>query len=616
MKKLSSKAHPYTAAISILLIVLAIATLMAGMAGCSGGVIPVRNWYDLDRVRNNLGGSYILMQDLDTNTTGYFAVASATANDGKGWNPIGSSDDPFTGTFDGQGYEIRDMVINRPTRTSAGLFGAVREGVVKNLGVVNATVTGQDYVGGLVGWIRDGAVSVCNFMGNVTGRDYVGGLVGWNELGPVDNCYAAGNITGESTPDHYSSAIGGLVGYSSEGSVSNSSSSGTVTADGKYHGGLVGRNEWGRVDNCYSNSNVAGGEMVGGLVGYQWGYYYSYVESCVVSSYSTGNVTGCCVVGGLVGYISGGSLVGNSHYNYDEVLINGQNMITIGALFGDDFEEWLANGKSLLFGNRFSFDDDGYIAINNISDFKQLLAFGQDSFNKFRLKSDLDLASEPDFYIPYLAGEFDGDGHTIFNLNVSLDSAFGVGLFGYLDLNGKVINVSTENVDITADWAAGGLVGNNEGTVSNSYSTGSIRGHEFEAGGLVGSNSYGNVVNSYSSCNVSGMFRVGGLVGRNEEGSVESSYSIGNVTGDDGVGGLVGSSSAGVVNNSFWDTETSGQSSSAGGTGKTTAEMQDIATFSGATWNITEVANLSTRNLAYIWNIVDDLSYPFLSWQP
>jgi len=70
------------------------------------------------------------------------------------------------------------------------------------------------------------------------------------------------------------------------------------------------------------------------------------------------------------------------------------------------------------------------------------------------------------------------------------------------------------------------------------------------------------------------------------------------------------------VSDSFWDTQTSGQATSDGGTGKTTAEMQDIATFSGADWNIIAVANPSTRNSSYTWNIVDTQTYPFLSWEP
>jgi hypothetical protein len=113
---------------------------------------------------------------------------------------------------------------------------------------------------------------------------------------------------------------------------------------------------------------------------------------------------------------------------------------------------------------------------------------------------------------------------------------------------------------------------------------------------------------------VTGYDDVGGLVGRNE-GTVSDSYSTGSVTGYDDVGGLVGWND-GTVNDSFWDTQASGQGSSAGGTGKTTAQMMDIDTFSGVGWNIIAVVDSSARNTDYIWNIVDDATYPFLSWQP
>ena len=53
-----------------------------------------------------------------------------------------------------------------------------------------------------------------------------------------------------------------------------------------------------------------------------------------------------------------------------------------------------------------------------------------------------------------------------------------------------------------------------------------------------------------------------------------------------------------------------------GGTGKTTAEMKDIATFSGVGWDIIAVADPGTRNPVYTWNMVNDATYPFLSWQP
>jgi hypothetical protein len=87
------------------------------------------------------------------------------------------------------------------------------------------------------------------------------------------------------------------------------------------------------------------------------------------------------------------------------------------------------------------------------------------------------------------------------------------------------------------------------------------------------------------------------------------------VTGSTNVGGLVGKY-AGTVTNSFWDTQTSGQATSPAGTGKTTAEMKDFDTFNDVGWDITTVADSSTRDTGCIWNIVDNVTYPFLSWQP
>jgi len=482
--------------ISILLITVA---LIAGMVGCDGdggnGYNPpsqnveICTWYDLDAVRDNLSGNYTLMNHLDSTTLGYEELASLTANGGKGWEPIGSVSHRFTGTFDGQGYEIRDLFINRPGEGYVGLFGYVAAGgVIENVGVVNTDVTGNYNVGGLVGW----------------------------------------NV----------------------GTVSN--------------------------------------------------------------SYSTGIVTGDWSVGGLMGVNAGGT-VSNSYYNYDEVLINGENIIATGALFNEDFQQWLANNKFLDIDERLS-QEDGYYMVNNVSDFKQLLAFGQDDSLKFRLKDDLDLATTPNFYIPCLAGEFDGNGHKISNLSFNFDFVTNVGLFGQLVHSGKITQLGVENVNITGSGAVGGLAGGSDGTVSNSYSTGNVTGIDC-VGGLVGIGN-GNVSNSYSSGNVTGIVgTVGGLLGCNVGGTVSNSYSTGNVDGGSGGGGLVGYDDDGTVSNSFWDTQTSGQATSAGGIGKTTAKMQEIATFDGVGWDITAVDPGETND-AYIWNIVDDETYPFLSWQP
>jgi len=214
------------------------------------------------------------------------------------------------------------------------------------------------------------------------------------------------------------------------------------------------------------------------------------------------------------------------------------------------------------------------------------------------------------------AGTFDGQGYEIRDLFINRSGEDYVGLFESSD--GIIKNIGVVNATVTGDGEVGGLVGANFGTVSNSYSTGSVTGNN-RVGGLVAENYKGTVSNSYSSAKVTGSDQVGGLVGWNNESNVTDSYSTGSVTGNDYVGGLVGSNglfgSPGIISNSFWDTETSGQATSDGGTGKNTTEMQDRVTFLSAGWNIISVA-LNETNPAYIWNIVDDETYPFLSWQP
>jgi len=196
--------------------------------------LEIRDWHDLDAVRNNLRGHHILMKDLDSTTAGYEELASPTANGGKGWQPIGAfitnyGYRGFDGILDGQGYEIRDLFINRPDEDAVGLFRHVQlEGVIKNIGMVNVTVIGRMRVGGLVGLKGDGDVSNSYATGSVSGSIDVGGLVGLNGAGNVSNSYSTSSVTGDAH-------VGGLVGLN-WGTVSNSfwdtQTSGQATSDG------------------------------------------------------------------------------------------------------------------------------------------------------------------------------------------------------------------------------------------------------------------------------------------------------------------------------------------------------------------------------------------------
>jgi len=283
---------------------------------------PVWDWYDLNSIENDQGGVYILMNNLNCTTPGYEELAGPTSNGGKGWQPIGSSNETqselFHGTLDGQGYNISDLFINRPREYNVGLFHLVSvAGGIKNLGVVNATVTGYCWVGVLVG-LSHGTVSNCHSVSSVNGTQCVGGLVGENS-GPVSNSYAIGNVTGneyvgglvgknyEIVSDCYSTGsvtgnkrAGGLVGRQNSGNVTNSYATCSVSVTGSIAGGLMAENYEGTVSNSYSTGSVTGDVYTGGLIGINGG--------TVSNSYSIGSVTGEVYVGGLIGH----------NLNYDE----------------------------------------------------------------------------------------------------------------------------------------------------------------------------------------------------------------------------------------------------------------------------------------------------------
>ena len=463
----------------------------------------VRTWYDLDAIRDNLTGNYLLTNGLNSSTPGYTELAGPTANEGKGWQPV----EAFRGAFYGQGYEIRDLFISRPEEDYVGLFG--RAGGVQtiaNLGVVNAKVTGKSHVGGLLGSLTWGTLSNSYCTGTVTGTENVGGLVGWNH-GAVADSRTGGSITG-------GGSAGGLAGRNA-GTLTNCYSTGVVSGEWST-GGLVGLNYFGTVTNSDSSASVSGRSWVGGLVGAnEWG--------TLSNSQSSGSVTGQSGVGGILGRNWG--IVTNCYYDYHHVLINGESIITVGALFAEDFEQWLGNEKFLDVGERLS-QEYGYYVINSVSDFRELLAFGQDDSLRFRLTADLDLSDDPNLYIPYLAGEFDGDGYEISNLAFNSDAVSQVGLFGYLASGAEIMHLDVRNLDITGNSEIGGLVG-----FSN-----------------------GRVINSYASGNVAGQHRVGGLVGvlHLDLAMISNSYASGSVTGDSAVGGLVGWQYYGTVRNSHY----------------------------------------------------------------
>ena len=88
----------------------------------------------------------------------------------------------FHGTFDGDGHIISGIVCNNPSSDFQGLFGEISEnGIVRNVIVANATISGQYNVGGIVGFVSGGKIEHCAVLhSSISGSDYVGAIFGSN----------------------------------------------------------------------------------------------------------------------------------------------------------------------------------------------------------------------------------------------------------------------------------------------------------------------------------------------------------------------------------------------------------------------------------------------------
>ncbi|MDR0515782.1 MAG: hypothetical protein LBH25_01910 [Fibromonadaceae bacterium] len=310
--------------------------------------------------------------------------------------------------------------------------------------------------------------------------------------------------------------VGGLIGYNDGGTIINSYFSGTV-AGGELVGGFVGANG-GKISDCYFSGTTKGTKRnVGGFAGNNYG--------TISKSYSTGTVAGADYAGGLVGE----DTKGNIDNCYSACKVAGTD--NIGGLVGLDFKG----------------------SINN----------------------------------SYSTGTVTGTGKNV------------GGLVGCND--NTTINSSYSASKVVGTDYVGGLVGGNlKGTVNNSYSTGVVDGKSY-VGGLIGDN-IGNLTTQTSANPVA-----------NLKGTVSNSYSIGLVKGEKNVGGLIGSNGhhtvtfgdkvtsiapVGKIINSYYDKDTSGQNETDRGMPKYTAQMKRVATYTD--WDFTQIWGLSdTINNGY-----------------
>ena len=195
--------------------------------------------------------------DFDTNGDGSVTVTGDTYwNSGAGWNPIGSSSAQYSGDFKGDGHTINNLFINANTTGYRALFGSIAfNSRIETLGVTNANITGQNYVGILSG-SNQGTIIACYTTGKAQGGNRVGGLVAYNVLGNISSSYSTAYVSGTLN-------VGGLVGWqlASSSSVTNSYSTGRVSrssGSATTIGGLIGQVSAGSVTASYWDTSTSG----------------------------------------------------------------------------------------------------------------------------------------------------------------------------------------------------------------------------------------------------------------------------------------------------------------------------------------------------------------------
>ncbi|MDA3955431.1 fibronectin type III domain-containing protein [Oceanispirochaeta sp.] len=252
-----------------------------------------------------LSRSYILTEDVD--------LSQAV------WTPIGFGSD-FTGIFNGNLHNIINLNISNPSISGQGFFAEV-SGKITNVNLTGIQVSGLDYVGGIAAKVlAGGLVKNCSVSGTVSGQEFVGGIIGEIIDGSILNCHSSVTVSGQAE-------IGGVAGFVNSSSTTLSSSSGPVGGTASTVGGLIGITNFGStVTSCYSTSAVSGSiSFSGGLIGVN---YDTDVEQC----YATGSINGGSgtEIGGLIGHCGSGS-VSNC---YSTGNVSGSNIL--GGLIGNN----------------------------------------------------------------------------------------------------------------------------------------------------------------------------------------------------------------------------------------------------------------------------------------
>ena len=450
-------------------------------------------------------------------------------------------------------------------------------------------VSGNNAVGGLVGFNNNSSITNSYATGSVEGVSVVGGLVGSSISGTITNSYATGSVEGNAE-------VGGLVGENTANSpITNSYATGDVSGNDAV-GGLVGSIISGTITNSYATGSVTGIKdsptNLGGLLGFNRigttpgsstktrvelktpttaDGIYSDWDPAVWDFGTPNDLPALRSAQALPPCTS--SLLALPDYENDndgvpqavDIDKDNNGLIEICDLEG-------------LYEMRYVLDGSGYSTSATATTFMGCPSGGCIGFE---LTKSLDFTDDASYRmiankVIYTNGtgwepigtladnfraRFEGNGNTISSLTINRNTN-NIGLFGVASAGTNITRIGLLDVDIKGNNNVGGLVGFNNGSTTQSdvYVTGSVEGI-FVVGGLVGQNE-GTITNSYATGSVEGFGVVGGLVGENDGGSITNSYATGDVSGigdsPTNLGGLVGENDGGSITNSYATGDVSG----------------------------------------------------------
>ena len=219
----------------------------------------------------------------------------------------------------------------------------------------------------------------------------------------------------------------------------------------------------------------------------------------------------------------------------------------------------LPNAGITMYSGGSGTPDDPYL-IHTAAEMNQIGLNYTDWDKNFKLMADINLAAYTGTQFNRIgtddmhafSGVFNGNWHTISNFTYTAPSGSYIGVFGHISATAQIKKVALVRVNVTGSESVGGLVGYNEGIISDSSVSGTVSGYSF-VGGLAGYNLSGTISNCSSTAAVTGgdaSAYLGCLVGYSN-GTISNCFSRGTTTGgvsSNSLGGLVGQSDGSISN--------------------------------------------------------------------